>query len=236
MKKIKNILFDLDGTLLPMDLDVFIKRYLGGLVSSLANHGYEPHELANVIMQGTDLMLKNDGSASNETLFWQNFEVKYPGRRQKDEKLFDLFYENEFDGVAEVTDRDVMTSELISRIKERGYKIILATNPVFPRIATAKRVAWAGLDINDFDYVTSYENSSFCKPNLNYYAEILKKAGLDAEECLMVGNDVDEDMIAERLGIKTFLVTRNLINRTNQDITKYPNGDFNDLLRYIESL
>ena len=236
MKKIKNILFDLDGTLLPMDQDQFIKRYLGGLVHALAKYGYEPGELADTIMYGTACMIKNNGASTNENVFWNTFEAKYPGKRESDTKYFDEFYANEFDKVSEVTECDPMAAKIISRIKELGYKVVLATNPVFPEVATRKRAAWAGLNIDEFDYFTSYENSSFCKPNPKYYLEITEKLGLDPEECLMVGNDVDEDMITETLGMKTFLIPRNLINRSGKDISAYNNGDFSDLIAYIESL
>ena len=51
---------------------------------------------------------------------------------------------------------------------------------------------------------------------------------------MMVGNDVGEDMIASQLGLKVFLLTADIINRNNQDISVYPNGDMNDLLEYIK--
>jgi FMN phosphatase YigB (HAD superfamily) len=117
-----------------------------------------------------------------------------------------------------------------------GYEVALATNPIFPSIATRKRISWTGLDYNDFKLVTTYENSSFCKPNLKYYEEILSKLGYQANECLMVGNDVAEDMIASKLGMKVFLLPKCLINKNNEDINKYPHGDFNDLIRFIKSL
>ena len=236
MKKIKTILFDLDGTLLPMDQDRFIKRYLGGLVTALAKYGYDPKELADVIMYGTYLMIKNDGSFSNEEVFWKSFDARYPGKKETDAKYFDAFYIDDFDGVSEVTERDPIVPMLIKRTKELGYRIVLATNPVFPEIATRKRAQWAGISVDDFDYFTTYENSSFCKPNLEYYKEILGKLELDPEECLMVGNDVDEDMITEKLGMKTFLILRNIINRSEKDISSYNQGDFSNLLSYIESL
>ena len=56
------------------------------------------------------------------------------------------------------------------------------------------------------------------------------------EECLMVGNDVSEDMIAETLGMKVFLLTDCLINKENKDISLYPHGGFEELLAFIETL
>jgi FMN phosphatase YigB (HAD superfamily) len=97
-------------------------------------------------------------------------------------------------------------------------------------------MSWAGLDHNDFELYTTYENSCFAKPNLDYYREILGKLDLKAEECLMVGNDVSEDMVAEKLGMKVFLLTDCLLNKDNEDISKYPSGSFKELKEYIENI
>lgn len=114
--------------------------------------------------------------------------------------------------------------------------MVLATNPIFPAVATRKRVVWAGLSVNDFELVTTYENSHSCKPNPAYYREILQKIGVSSEACLMVGNDVTEDMVAKTLGMKVFLLTDCLINKDNLDISRYPNGGYDELIAYIQNL
>ena len=117
-----------------------------------------------------------------------------------------------------------------------GYKTVLATNPIFPAVATESRMRWAGLEPSDFEYYTTYENSHYGKPNLKYYEEVLEKIGAKAEECLMVGNDVTEDMVVTKLGMKVFLLTDCIINKQNEDINKYPYGTFEDLLHYLHAL
>ncbi|MBQ1228296.1 MAG: HAD-IA family hydrolase, partial [Firmicutes bacterium] len=84
-----------------------------------------------------------------------------------------------------------------------------------------------------FEFMTLMDNSHFCKPNPGYYEEILDRLGLAPEECLMVGNDVQEDMSAENLGIKVFLMTDDLINRTGEDVSHIPQGDFTELFEYL---
>lgn len=84
--------------------------------------------------------------------------------------------------------------------------------------------------------ITTFDNSSFCKPNPEYYREILGKLGLEPEECLMVGNDVTEDMMTRELGMQVFLLTDCLINRENKDIASYPRGSFPELLEFIRSM
>ena len=113
---------------------------------------------------------------------------------------------------------------------------MLATNPVFPAVATKSRMGWVGLVPEDFALVTTYENSRYCKPNLDYYREILKTINCQPEECLMVGNDVDEDMVAAELGMQVFLLTDCILNRRNKDISRYPHGSFPELLTFIRGL
>ncbi len=233
---IKAILFDLDGTLLPMDQDIFVKAYFGGLVKAIAPHGYDPEKLVESIWAGTKSMIKNDGSMTNESAFWKTFTAIFGEEARNDEPYFEKFYESGFDKVREVLGYNEKAKEVVQAIKAMGYRVALATNPVFPSIATEKRIKWAGLSPSDFELFTTYENSSFCKPNIAYYEEIIKKLGIKAEECLMVGNDVTDDMIAEELGMKVFLLTDCLINKSGRSLSDFPRGDFEALMSFLKGL
>lgn len=231
---IKAVLFDLDGTLLPMDLECFTNAYFKGLVRCAAPLGYDPKQLSDGIMAGTAAMIRNDGSKTNADVFW-NVLASFVGDRIRDDAgIFDAFYENEFQDIRSVCGFSSCAKETVALVKALGFIPALATNPLFPRIATESRVRWAGLDIGDFSFLTTYETSVHCKPNPDYYRDLLKTLNLTAEECLMVGNDVGEDMIAAELGLHVFLLTDCLINRRNADISCYPHGSFaelNDFLR-----
>ena len=232
----KAILFDLDGTLLPMDQEVFVRDYLGRMAAFLAPHGYDPQSLIKAVWAGTGAMVKNDGKALNEDVFWYVFNSLLGKDAKQDLALFEEFYRTEFQKAKDSCGFNPAAVEAIRQIKDMGYRLILATNPLFPAIATQSRIRWAGLNPEDFELITTYENSRFCKPNPDYYREILGKIALDGSQCLMVGNDVGEDMIAGTLGMKTFLLTDCLINKTAEDISQYPNGSFPELLHYIRSL
>ena len=233
---ISTVFFDLDGTLLPMDQDVFLNAYLGGLAKKMAPHGYDPKLLVKSIWKGTGAMVMNDGSSRNDEVFWNTFSSIYGKDTRVDEPIFEDFYHNEFQSVSKACGYDPRAAESVKQIKEMGYKVVLATNPLFPAIATQSRIHWAGLNPDDFELITTYENSYHCKPNPDYYREILDKLGLQAKECLMVGNDVDEDMISRTLGMNVFLLTDCIINKNNKDISQYPNGSFPELLDYIRNL
>lgn len=231
--KNKVILFDLDGTLLPMNQDLFVKYYFGALAKKLAPYGYEPEKLVGAIMKGIEAMVKNNGLTTNEEVFWNKFEDVYKKDARKDEVMFSDFYINEFVAAKSACDFNEKAQEVINILKGKGYRLILATNPIFPAIATKQRIKWAGLNEDDFELVTTYENSSFCKPNLKYYLEICSKINVNPSDCVMVGNDVNEDMIAEELGMKVFLLKDCLLNKNNKDINLYPNGSFDELIEFI---
>lgn len=233
---IKAVLFDLDGTLLPMDQDEFVKKYFGMLAAKMAGHGYEPKELIEVIWAGTKAMVKNDGSRSNEDAFWDSFTAHYGEKVREDIPLFDEFYQKEFDSVKESCGYNPKAAEAVAKIKSMGYRVALATNPIFPEIATRSRMRWAGLKAEEFEFFTTYEKSIHCKPNPEYYKDVAARLNVRPEECLMVGNDVTEDMVAETLGMKVFLLTDCLINKEEKDISVYPNGGFEELLAYAAGL
>ena len=49
----------------------------------------------------------------------------------------------------------------------------------------------------------------------------------------MIGNDVDEDMCASRLGFSTYLITDCLINRKDKNINVYNHGTFEDFFKSL---
>ena len=233
---ITTFLFDLDGTLLPMDQEVFLKAYLGGLAAKMAPYGYDPKTLISSIWKSTAAMVGNDGRRNNEAVFWEVFSNLMGRDTRVDEPIFREFYEAEFQQVRHSCGFDPKAGAVIDLLKSKGIRVALATNPLFPSVATHSRARWAGLDPDDFEIITTYENSCHCKPNPDYYREILAKLKVQPEACVMVGNDVAEDMVARELGMQVFLLTDCLINKQDADIAQYPHGNFDALLEWIGGL
>ncbi len=234
--KIKAVLFDLDGTLLPMDQDVFLRAYFGGISARLAARGYVPEELIKAIWRGTIAMIKNNGEKSNEAVFWDVFASIYGEGARADEPYFEEFYREDFPKVKASCGYTPRSRELLDKMHALGIKAALATNPIFPAIATNERIRWAGLVPDDFELVTTYENIGLCKPNTEYFLEVARRISVSPEECLMVGNDVGDDMPAEKVGMRVFLLTDCLINKSGEDISRYPHGDFDALINYINGI
>lgn len=233
---ITTILFDLDGTLLPMDQELFIKTYFKALAARFAPLGYDPQELIDGVWKGTQAMVKNTGEQTNEAVFWNTFVELFGEQIRDDIPVFEDFYRNEFQQARSVCGKNPKAKKTVDRARALGYRVILATNPLFPSIATESRIRWAGLEPEDFEFYTTYENSSHCKPNPAYFQDILTQANLRPEECLIVGNDTSEDLAAATLGIQAFLLTDCLINRNFIDITQYPHGSFDTLITYLNTL
>ena len=231
---ITTVLFDLDGTLLPMDQDQFVKMYFGLLARTLTPD--DPEAMIKAVWVGTRAMMTNDGSRTNEEAFWDTYCGLLGEDRRNDEPAFRSFYENQFELVRNACGFHPKAAETIALVKSRGLKTALATNPLVPRIATQARARWAGLNLDDFELYTTYEDYSYCKPDPRYYQAVLDKLGLTAEECLMVGNDAEEDTAAAKLGIRVFLLTDCLINKKGVDITAYPHGGVEELMAFIENL
>ena len=233
---IKVVLFDLDGTLLPMDQETFVKAYLGGMAKKLVPHGYNPDDVVPAIYMGMKAMTGNDGSRTNEEAFWDAFIGQLGERVKADFPIFEDFYYNEFQNVKNICGFLPEAAQTVRKLKEMGYRVALATTPMFPKIATESRIRWAGMVPEDFEIFTTYENYHYCKPNLGYYREVVERLGVNPEECLMVGNDVGEDMVTEELGMMVFLMPADLINKVGKDISQYPQGGFEELLKYIQEL
>ncbi len=231
--EIKTVLFDLDGTLLPMDMDMFTNGYFALLCRKLAPRGYDPDKLVEAVWAGTAAMVKNDGSRSNEAAFWDRFAQIFGEAALADQPLFEEFYASEFQQARQFCGFDPWAARAVRAVKASGREAVLATNPIFPAAGTRSRLSWTGLEPEDFRLVTTYENCRFCKPNVNYYRDILDKLSLRPEECLMVGNDMTEDTAAAELGMGIFLITACLINREGKNVDAWPHGGFEDLIRYV---
>ncbi len=230
---LKTVLFDLDGTLLPMDQDAFTKGYFSLLAKKMAPCGYDPKALIDGVWKGTAAMVKNDGTRPNEAVFWETFDSLFEKDTLQDMAQFEAFYQVDFQQTRELCGFHPLAAEIVHDLNARGVQVALATNPIFPNIATESRMRWAGLQPQDFALYTTYENTSFCKPNPAYFADILARLGADPATTLMVGNDAAEDTAAVQAGLDVFLITDCLINRDNRDISSYPHGSFEDLQAYL---
>ncbi len=240
MFKDKDIfLFDLDGTLLGIEAEEFLKHYFTALSAEFKDLCAEPDRFIQILMGSTEKMIRNDGSRSNQKAFMEDFiekmDISNQNEAEKIKSRFEDFYQTKFVDLGQHFEIDRKTpAEIIEYLKAKGKRLVLATNPLFPKEAVEARLGWIGIDAADFELLTHYENMSYAKPNPNYYREILAKMNVEPENCLMIGNDLKEDAVASELGIKTLIIEDRIIKRENSDFDIAWQGrlkDFKELLK-----
>ena len=236
---IDTIMIDLDGTLLQFSQKAFINVYFTELKKNFIKLDMDADSAVAAVWEGTKAMLLNDGSKLNTQRFWQKFAecLGLTGSRLSAvEASCDDFYRNEFNKAKSLFEPNDVPKRIVRNMASKGYDIVLATNPLFPLCAVESRLDWIGLCTQDFIFITHYANSTYCKPNPEYYREILSKINKTPEQCLMAGNNPVEDMSAGVLGMETFLVTDFLENETNTDITGFRHGTLTELETFLMSL
>jgi len=232
---LNTILFDLDGTLLPIESKDFEKVYFGGLSSHFTDM-YTPEAFMKLIWDATIAMMMDTSDQTNETVFMAALGSVVNEKLTEMQRRFETFYQTNFDLLRTVVIENAEIKEAVKVLKEKGYTLVIATNPLFPKLAIEKRISWTGMNRDDFSYVTSFENNHYCKPQPKFFEEILKDIGKTPSECLMVGNDAQEDMVAKVLGIETYLITDHLIARKDKPVLADHQGHYADFLIFAQNL
>ncbi len=234
---IRCVLFDLDGTLVHFEYDDFLKEYFKAITKAVASL-VEPKQFTGALIASTEAMIRNvDPSRSNNQVFLEDFFQRVNVPEDILMPIFGDFYTNEFTelkntlGVQPHPKARAMLEFLI----QEGYDVVIATNAVFPVEAILERMRWGGIQGFPYKLVTCYETMHFCKPNLKYYEETLEIIGYEPEECLMVGNNMDEDIIAGVLGLKTYLVEDFLLDSGANQHTPDMRSDFNEFVEFVFS-
>ena len=203
---IKALLFDLDDTLLGNDMRVFLPAYF----QAVARHFPEldAGALTRHLRAGTQAMLANtDPTRSLRQVFLENFPPAQGGQAEALWARFETFYRTDFARLRIHTQPRPAARLALEWAVAAGYRLIVATSPLFPLSAILERLNWAGLDGLPFDLITHIENSRFSKPHPEYFAAILARFGLRPDEALLIGNDWADDLEpAARVGLPHYWI------------------------------
>ena len=230
----KNILFDLDGTLLPMDMDVYLRIYIAGLAVQIPHIPAE--KMQQVLWEGIFAMMKNDGKCTNREAFAQVFTARTGMDYYENEEKFRRFYETDYQKCMASCTPVPEAAQIMDVLQKKGYRLIIATSPLYPDIATAARLQWAGLADKTYPLVTTFDAFHYAKPNPLYYQEVCEKLGVTPQECIMVGNDAEEDGAAQGVGMEMILVTDCLINKKNLPLEGFRRATLKDVLVWAQNL
>ena len=215
---LRAVLFDLDGTLIENDMDVFITHFLRRFAPHLA-HRVAPEKFVQSWLHALQFMLRNnDRALTNQQAFDLNF---YPAVGALPEDLqpsIQAFYATSYRGLRSLVRPRPGTRETIQAMLDAGLSVVIATNPIFVHTAVAQRLEWAGVSDLSLALVTSSENMHAAKPSPQYYQEILDRVGCAPDESVMIGDDFINDIQpASRLGMHTYWVNLNTTTPPNFD-------------------
>jgi FMN phosphatase YigB (HAD superfamily) len=241
-RQYRAICFDLDGTLLPMDVDEFMSAYFKRIAAFVAARGLDPALFMQGLKEGTRAMAANMADEVNAVAFWRRFGQVYAGDAWTPEleahvlQIAGQFYETDFAHVGDGFVADGASARVVCKLMQKGYPLMLTTMPMFPLVAVKHRLAWAGVDAAIFGRITNYENSKSIKPRLTYFAENLAAAGVRAQDVLMVGNNTMEDMAFLQLGADGYLITDWLLDPVDFDLSQIKHGSMADFEAWVDAL
>ena len=203
------VLFDLDGTLLDIDIDAFIRRYfarLGPVVAQVAGDGVTPEQAIDVVMRSTSAMMRPHPGKTNQNAFDEAFVALTGADLHLAYERFTEFYETVFPTLRNGLGPVPGAVEAVEAALGLGLRVAIATNPIFPEVAIRRRMEWAGVSDLDIPVVTTFELMHACKPDPGYFLETAALLGVAPQDCLMVGDDVHLDMPAANVGMSTYSV------------------------------
>ncbi len=231
------VCFDLDGTLLPMDLDEFMNSYFGLLGAYVGEYGVSWDDFVLGMKAGIKAMATHADGRTNAEVFWEQYFAFVDPTACDWEQVLGEFYEHEFGKLGESVTPNPAAAAAVATLADKGYPLVLTTMPMFPRRAVEWRLQWAGIDPEQFLFLTTFDNSTSAKPHTSYYQHVLDMLDLvSGEEVLMVGNNTVEDLAFCKLGADAFLVTDNLIDPIELDLDTVRHGSMEDFARWVETL
>ncbi len=228
------LLLDLDDTLLNTNFQAFIPAYFQALARELAPR-IPPERMFRALLAGTQKMNENDDFSRSlsevfDEVFYPMLDIP-PGHL---DIAIERFYDDIFPTLQNLTSPVPDAKPFVDWAFSQGYRIAIATDPLFPRKATHHRLRWAGFDPAQFEVISSYEHFHFSKAHPAYYAEVLGHMGWHDGPVLMVGNDLERDILpAKRLGLATWLVETE--SASSPVAEAGARGKLSELRRWLES-
>jgi FMN phosphatase YigB (HAD superfamily) len=227
---LNTILLDLDDTLLDNKMESFLPAYFQRLGHYMSDT-LAPDGFIRELVIGSQKMLENtDPRVTLERAFADYFYPALNLNASEVEAQIYTFYNKIFPSLKSVTGMRPSARPVVESLLDQGFEVVVATNPLFPRVAIEERLRWANLAPEEipFTLITSYENYHFTKPQPAYYAEILGQLGRKACEVLMVGNDPGLDLDPARA------LSMRVYHLSDDPLDGYPGGNLDDLLGWIE--
>ena len=227
------VLFDLDGTLLDLDLSDFLRRYytaLENVAGPLFGQSREQASFVTSLNAAVGSMMTPHPGRTNQAVFFDDLRARTGVDLEAHWPVFEDFYTDVFPGLIGGAGPAKGARRAVTTALDLGLRVAIATNPIFPRVAVDHRLAWAGVGDLPVHVVTTYEQMESCKPDPGYYRQTAGLLEVAPTACLMVGDDRTLDMPASDVGMATFYVG------DDADVAADFVGDLDDLADLLPRL
>ncbi|OEU71857.1 MAG: hypothetical protein BA864_09605 [Desulfuromonadales bacterium C00003093] len=229
------ILFDLDGTLLRVQMTEFIPQYIEGL-AAYCRDWVKPRKFAKGMLKAIRELIQcdGDGMTTNEQRVFATLHQQLAVPEEALREAFSSYEQNGLESLRGLVKPIPLARKIIEECLAKNIPLVLATNPVFPEFMIRARLRWGGLADVGFQHLTSYENSCYCKPHAGYFSEVAEQLRVAPENCLMVGNDTSHDLSAAAVGMKTYLVDTWIVEREEAEWPCDNRGDHQALQCFLQ--
>lgn len=236
--KVTTLLFDLDGTLVDLRPTGLRIRFM--IRAFLRFFGAIPSwQIPRAFSQAMHNLQNNTSEKTNYEEFVDTLASYSKAGPAEIERRTRLLISEDFSRFSSsfIPIPDAYETLLLAR--KLGYRVVLATNPVWPIDAILMRISWGGLHLFPFDFISHSEIMTRAKPSPEYYEQLLDMLATSPDDCLMIGNDPVKDLPAREAGIRTFLLERPEMKVNWTEIAKDPRldgwGSLPDLQEWIRS-
>lgn len=230
------VLFDVDGTLLSISGREMVQEYFERMAVFLEERfPKQGKAIVKGVGAASKAMEVNDSGKSNEVIFWETIEAHSSFKRKDLETVLAEFYQTEFPKIGHLANDNTVMPQVVKTFVEKGYPIVVATNPLFPMAANLWRLTWAKVGDFPWQEVTSFEHYSHSKPDSRFFAEICRRINVAPEDCLMIGNGLVDDAACLEIGMDFYLVTDEVKDGQAEDFAG-KKGTREDLLQFAKAL
>jgi len=231
---VQAVLFDLDGTLLDLDLSAFLARYFAALETAAApllnGTGIGGPAFMGMLRSAVGTMMEPHPGRTNREVFNERLRDLSGVDLDHDWTVFETFYSDVFPALRDTARPAQGARDAVETALGLGLRVAIATNPIFPESAIRHRLSWAGLGDLELSVVTAYEYMRACKPHGEYFLQTADLLGVAPCDCMMVGDDRALDLPAADVGMRTFYVGK------DPDATADMMGTLAELTRLLPRL
>lgn len=231
MDRVQAIMFDLDNTLLRNDGDQFLEEFSSELARYLDPKVPYQRFMEAIMAAGAAMIADQHPDRTNEEVLITTLADLVAVDRDWLFQRYRAFVQGDLGRIGLPWGRIHASRPTVEWALASGYKIVVATSPIYPPGPIMERLRRADLDLEPWDLITTADQMHSVKPHASYYLEAARLIGVDPRRCVMVGDDLYQDMSAARAGFSCYLVSEQPM-----PTWQGARGSLNELPQFVRSL